>query len=110
MKKIRLYAYFNSNLGDDLMVDILLKKFSDHQFFTHEYISLDAGLSDNKNFIHRELLFQRYGRLNHLLNILTFNKLGTSFLDKLLKKHHYSCDCAVYIGGSIFIQEPEEDV
>lgn len=40
MKKIFLRAYFNTNLGDDLFIDLICKRYSDYSIF----------MIDNKNY------------------------------------------------------------
>lgn len=109
MKRIKLHAYLCNNLGDDLMVDILLKKYPQYAFYCSQYIPLNCSIRCNSNFVDRELLYRRYGRVNHLLNIITLKKIGTSFFDKVFKRFEDSCKCSVYIGGSLFMQNPLED-
>lgn len=97
MKKIFLYAYDKVNLGDDLFIENIVKRYPKTIFYI---------LSDN---INKE-------NFQELRNLRVINK--DSFLLKKLKKiwsGGYSryemfvkkrCDALVYIGGSIFIEYP----
>ena len=109
MKRIKLYAYFADNFGDDLMVDILLKRFSECNFYNNQFISLKNSLYNNKNFVSKEQLYQHYGRINHFVNIITLKKIGNILFDKIFQKYEDSCKCAVYIGGSLFMQDSLDD-
>lgn len=111
MKMIRLYAYLYHNLGDDLMVETMLSRYR-HLLF---YCDSDAPIRNKRivaypNFIDKEKLYEKYGRLNHLLNILTFHKKENFFFNWLFRRYEQRCQCSVYIGGSLFIPRPDESI
>lgn len=103
MKIIKLYAYWANNLGDDLMVDILLSKYPQY-FFYSEDCHYSSRFNSYENFKNKEYFYRKYGRINHLFNILTFNKMNDFVFKKLFKKIEDRCICSVYIGGSIYMQ------
>lgn len=87
--KIYLDAYLNKNLGDDLFIDILLKRYPNHKFF-----SISKG--------------QKY-KLNNL------KVYSNSYLYRALKKFELEkyianrCDIVVTIGGSMYIENNDKD-
>ena len=97
MKKIFLYAYDRQNLGDDLFVHTIAKRYPDVQFYMW---------SDRKN---REVyaclpnlrVIDKDSRLVHLLH-----KLRPSLVSRYKGMIEGSCDAVVYIGGSIFMEYP----
>lgn len=115
MKLIRLYAYLQDNLGDDLMVDILLKRYPNYKFIFGDYnfgISNEASLKylSYKNYNCIRNIIVKFGKLNHFVNIITHNK-KTDWLLKLIDRIIDKLSiCSVYIGGSIFIQPQEVSV
>ena len=101
MKRIRLYGYLNQNLGDDLMVRLLLQRYPHIRFFSQSWKPIPAS----SNLESLETLQQKYGRLNHILNILTFYKKKDFFLNAIKRRYLRECICSVYIGGSIYMQD-----
>lgn len=100
MKKVLLYAYLNNNLGDDLFIDILCKRYPYVQFIAVK----------EKNFKEMKTKFPLNFKIlyrNRFINLI--NKISW----KLWKKNAFEyivgkmCDAIVYIGGSIFA-EPQE--
>ncbi len=111
MKMIRLYAYLYHNLGDDLMVEVLLRRYPNLLFYCDSAAPIrNERLIAYPNFIDREQLYERYGRLNHILNIITFHKRENFFFDWLFRRYEQRCSCSVYIGGSLFIPRPGESI
>ncbi|WP_419958034.1 polysaccharide pyruvyl transferase family protein [Psychrobacillus psychrotolerans] len=97
-KNIMIYAYSKFNLGDDLFIKLLCERYSNTQFYLYapkDYDQLFKGVSNlkiipNDNIVVRGL---RY----------VLRSLGLSTIlnrPQIAKK----CDGAVYIGGSLFIQ------
>ena len=81
MKKVYILAYSKMNLGDDLFVDTLVKRYKKVEFYSRS-IQLNSTLyKDNKN-----------------LHFLDYD------LDELLKVDITEFDAFVYIGGSIFME------
>lgn len=107
MKTVKLYAYWAKNLGDDLMVYILLNRYPQYQFYCDGY-GADTTFQNCPNFCAKETFYKKYGRLNHLLNILTLNKFN--FFNKFFQKLESRICCSVYIGGSLFIQDAQADI
>lgn len=105
MKRIRLYGYFNRNLGDDLMVGLLLKRYPELGFFSDSWKPVPAA----SNLENLETLQQKYGRLNHILNILTLYKRKDFFLNAIKRRYARECTCSVYIGGSIYMQDGDAE-
>lgn len=101
MKRIKLYAYWNRNLGDDLMVALLLARYPGYRFFSPNW---KPG-PEMANFENRETLQRRFGRINHLLNILTVYRKKDFFLQAVERWYERSCICSVYIGGSLYMQD-----
>ena len=95
--KIMLYGYFGNNFGDDLVFDMLLKRYPDTLFyvlFTADY----------------EKYFEKYNNVRYYSYerpmVAKINKFGKAFgndmfFEKILIK---ICDAAVHIGGSVYQQ------
>lgn len=103
MKRIKLYAYFAQNLGDDLMVRLLLEQYPQCRFYSDSW--LDAG--QYPNFENRESLQRKHGRLNHILNLLTLYIWKDFYLNAVRKHYERECFCSVHIGGSIYMQQTQ---
>lgn len=104
MKKIRLYAYLQNNLGDDLMVDILLKRYPKTKFYDLSQQTSSDKFLKYPNFINRNYIYQKWGRLNHITNIVTFYKRRDFFYNWIFRLYEHCLDGSVYIGGSIYMQ------
>lgn len=74
MKYIKLYAYLNGNLGDDLMVEILLKRYPNYQFIYMGKADDYKPLAHYDNLITKNKLKQKWNTLNRVLNALTRQK------------------------------------
>lgn len=105
MKRIRLYGYFNQNLGDDLMVRLLAARYPDIRFFSHSW----QPIPRTPNLENLETLQQKYGRFNHILNILTLYKRKDFLLNAIKRRYAKECICSVYIGGSIYMQDGDAE-
>lgn len=97
MKKVFLYAYDRQNLGDDLFVHTIVRRYPHVQFYMW---------SDRKNrevFAHLPNLkvVDKDSRFAHLLYKLR-PSLGARYKGWLERR----CDAVVYIGGSIFMEYP----
>ncbi|MGL5583137.1 MAG: polysaccharide pyruvyl transferase family protein [Cetobacterium sp.] len=94
--KVFLDIYLALNFGDDLFLDIILKRYPDVQFIVNYtgdlYTSFFKNYSNvkkrNYNLLHK--ILRRSKIYNHLKNY-----------DLIAKE----CDCVVFIGGSIFRDE-----
>ena len=109
VKRIKLYAYWAQNLGDDLMVHILLKRYPQYQFLCENWDSYSNKFNTYSNFLNAEGIQKKYGRLNHIFNILTLYRKRDFFLTAIKKKLS-SIACSVYIGGSLYMQEENVEV
>lgn len=103
MKTVRLYAYLRNNLGDDLMVKILLERYKNLRFYYGEDGNIrNRSLLVLPNFLDKEHIYERYGRWNHLVSILSFGSLPNAVFHHRFQKILKECIGSVYIGGSLF--------
>lgn len=113
MTRIKLYAFFGKNLGDDLMVDILLKRYPQYRFYYDGSEANSDLFLQYPNFENRTPLLRRYGKLNYALNVLTGHKKEDFLLQRLFLRREKKSFCGILIGGSMFMQfaaEPERQV
>lgn len=110
MKRVKLDAYFANNLGDDLMVDIMLRRYPQYTFWVdHSSNATDIFLK-YPNFENRRKIAGRYGRLNHIVNILTCYRNEDILLHRIFSRLTRKSRCSVYIGGSLFMESVGDDV
>lgn len=95
MKKIFLKAYLNNNLGDDLFVDIITKRYPNTEFHMFAYKSVDTQFNENVK-LHNSKTDKL---INKSIKAITLNK--TNLESIYMKK----CDATVLIGGSMFIEK-----
>lgn len=95
MKKVFLYAYDKQNLGDDLFVHTIAKRYPDTRFYIW---------SDKKN----RKTFRSLRNLKVVDKNSTFvgllNRLRASFVPRYRAWLEGRCQAVVYIGGSIFME------
>ena len=103
MKRIKLYAYWAQNLGDDLMVHILLKRYPKYLFVSDSWVEHSRFLH-YRNFINVGMIQQRFGRLNHLINILTLYTKPNFLINSVIRYYNH-CKASIYIGGSLYQEE-----
>ena len=97
MKKVFLYAYDRQNLGDDLFIHTITKRYPDVQFYMWsgwENRRTFASLA-NLKVIDRDSRFVR-----------GLQRLRPSLVARYRAWLENRCDAVVYIGGSIFIEYP----
>lgn len=99
--RIKLYAYFAGNPGDDMMVRLLLERYPEITFFAPTWAEESEIFRDFPNFENMESIQRRYGRRNHILNIL-FPFHRDFYVNRKLEKIERDCVCSVYIGGSVY--------
>ncbi len=104
MKRIKLRAYFARNLGDDLMVDILLRRYPQHKFWVNNTQLETEVFRKYPNFENRAALWEHYGRRNHIANLLTLNRKKDFLLHRMVQQRNKGCNGSVYIGGSLFME------
>ena len=96
-KVIFVKAYLNQNLGDDLFVDILVKRYPQHNFMI---------IVPNKNYYHfskyKNVKLIKLNKVKKLINFLSFKLIDKNIFESYYEK---KCDLTVTIGGSLFIQK-----
>lgn len=98
MKKVYLYAYDRQNLGDDLFVHTVAKRYPDVQF----YIWTGAENKTTFKCLPNLKVIDRESKWVHFLR-----KLRPSLVNRYRYALEDQCDAIAYIGGSIFIEYPE---
>lgn len=95
MKKVFLYAYDRINLGDDLFVHTIAKRYPQVQFYlwTREENKKTFQMIKNLKVIEQD---SKYLKL--------LGKLRQSFPARYKARVERKCDAVVYIGGSLFIE------
>ena len=95
-KKIYIKAYLNHNLGDDLFIDVLVKRYPETQFYLYAPPGYRITFSHLKNLkVYETTMF----------GVRLFNKIflkmgfGQDSFDHFLRN---ACNAIVQIGGSIF--------
>ncbi|HWJ78059.1 MAG TPA: polysaccharide pyruvyl transferase family protein, partial [Niallia sp.] len=96
LKKVFVDIYLQFNLGDDLFLDILVKKFPNSKF-TINYLgdNYDQFISQYNNVKRR-----KYSLINKIGQRLKITDSITNY-DTVAKEH----DALLFIGGSIFREE-----
>ena len=95
MKRVLLYAYDQLNLGDDLFVHTIANRYPDVKFYLWSNAVNKTTFSRLKNLV---ILDQKSSKIK------TLEKLRPSLAAKYKNRKDNSCDCIVFIGGSIFIE------
>ena len=117
-KYIKLDAYLNHNLGDDLMVEILLKRYPDVLFFydAPRHPCGGSAFTQYPNFLNIDTLYmkwkRKWGTINCFLNMITCNYKKDLLYKAFLRCFRKRCIASVYIGGSLFQQHskaPKQD-
>ena len=97
MKKIFLYAYDHINLGDDLFIETIVKRYPNTLF----YFWTDGK---NKTVFHTLNNLRIIDQNSWKVNVL--NKIRPSLVARYKARIQKKCNVQVYIGGSIFIEYP----
>ena len=95
MKKVFLNAYTCQNLGDDLFVHTITKRYPDVKFYLWSGVT---NISTFRRLTNLKVINNdsRYIRLLH--------KIRPSLVSRYRSKKEQSCEAVVYIGGSLFIE------
>lgn len=101
MKKCYLYAYDRKNLGDDLFIHTITKRYPHARF----YIWTDKANRETFRCLPNLKVVDKDSRLVHLLH-----KIRPSFVPRYKGWLEDRCDAVVYIGGSVFIEYPNWDI
>lgn len=99
---INVYAWFAQNLGDDLMVDMLAKRFPNYNFYT-ERETKNPFLLKNKNFRDKGFYKEKYQKIGKISDRLHKREDGTYVASKI-KEIEDNRFCSILIGGSVFMQ------
>lgn len=104
MKLIKLSAYLQHNVGDDLMVETLLDRYPDYWFYGCMPHQQKTDKIKNGNYFDVEDVYSNVmlGRLNHLVNCLTGYKRRDCFFRWIFQTIEKFCNTAVTIGGAIY--------
>lgn len=96
-ESIRLHAYLNKNLGDDLLVHALARRYPDTLFWIKCSKQATAGFSTQKNV--RRIPTARI--VDRALRGMRLKFRVNDAIEGLVSQH---CCAVVHLGGSIFIQ------
>lgn len=99
---IKVSAYLQHNLGDDLMVELLTQRYPQHTFYGCIPWQKKTKKLEASNFVDQSDIWRKHGRMNHILNILTFYKKRDFYLKYKTRQIENKCDYAIAIGGSIY--------
>lgn len=101
---IFLDAYLNNNLGDDLMIDYLCKRYPKHIFYICNNNNVKSVSIKNKNLIIMDAITPyNYQKIRRLINrIIAFWRIPKIQLIKHFRRRPY--DAHIELGGSIFMQ------
>ncbi len=100
MKKIYLKAYLNTNLGDDIFIDIITKRYPNTCFEELVYNKQQTKFEKNFNQIE---INKKLKIINKVIKIISKNK---NELEKIVMKKN---DATILIGGSMFIENNNND-
>lgn len=113
-KYINLNAYLNHNLGDDLMVEILLKRYPNVLFFFDAPLNIcdSSTFMQYPNFLNIDKLYMKWQRnwgvINRFINKITFVHKKDLIYKVFLRCIRKQCIASVYIGGSLFQQQTKD--
>lgn len=97
MKKLKIYAYVNFNLGDDLFVKVLCNRYPNTKFILHAPKEYKKTFKKIKNLKVRSSDSYIYRGINFILRRLN---ISYRYNDLIARKY----DAFVHIGGSIYMQ------
>lgn len=96
MKKIFLRSYFNINLGDDLFIDLICKRYKDYAKIYIDNKNYKFMIKRNENaMLISNIIYSLYNKL-----IIKLKKIDLITSKKYLKKS----DALLVLGGSMFIE------
>lgn len=97
-KKVLVYAYLEGNLGDDLMVWILCRRYPHVQFRVLAHESYKTTFRELKNLKVYSFNDRQVVMWNKALNVVKHGK--EDFFRRMVRK----ADAVVHIGGSVYTQ------
>lgn len=95
MKKVFLYAYDQINLGDDLFICTIVKRYPNVKFYIWSEKKNEKTFKSLKNL----KVINKNSRFKKILK-----RIHTSLFPRYKSWYEKRCDAVVYIGGSIFIE------
>lgn len=98
MKKVFLFAYDHINVGDDLFIYTITRRYPNVQFYLWSLSKNKITFRSLKNL---KIISQDTGIISLL------QKVRPSFVARYKDWWCKQCDAVVYIGGSIFIEYPD---
>ncbi len=93
MKRVFLFAYSQCNLGDDLFIHVLVKRYKSARFFLYGDRNSRLSVENNLKIVEKD---------NWLIQLV--KSIRPSFAAKIRNFQEERCDATVYIGGSLFIE------
>ena len=92
--KVFLKAYINKNLGDDIFIDIVSKRYPNTKFL----VDSKAKYFNNENlvFYNKNIIKKIIGKILYYISFETIN------YETLIS---LKCDLSIFIGGSMFIEK-----
>lgn len=107
MRKVIVYAYINKNLGDDLFIDILCRRYLHVQF--QLMVMNQADTTFTKKIPNLVVKHLAQSKLKFFWNVVAWNNLTGKhgeLLSELVpeKKELQDADAVVYVGGSLFME------
>lgn len=100
MKKIFLQAYLTENLGDDLFIDIISKRYPNSKMKILTYNNIKTNFSENIKIYNKKY----HKLLNKIIKVYTKNK--SNLENEMIKKSDITC----FIGGSMFIEKSNQNI
>lgn len=115
--QVKVKGYFQGNLGDDLFLELLCERYSEHQFivcgwkrnkevYSHiknvKFIAMDGILSRIEAFLYRRFI--------QIIKLCNKAKSPIEYLTEeyIEQKWENKCDCNVLITGSGFCNDKDE--
>lgn len=108
MKTISLHAYWAGNLGDDLMVKILLERYPQYRFYCPKETHYVETFRKYSNFVDKGKLRRKLYVVNAIANAVSFYLRKDFLINRISTRIAGKCCASVRIGGSIFMQSPNE--
>lgn len=102
MKYIKVSGYFQNNVGDDLMIEILMNRYPGVAFWGYKDNQKKSRRMEDANYISVDDIYRKYGRLNSLINKITRGHRKDYLIHLIKKCIEHRCCCAVGIGGSLY--------
>lgn len=109
MKIVKLSAYLQNNVGDDLMVEILINRYRKVYFWGCRGLQKKTKKLEQELYFDSEDIYLRWGKLNRLINILTRSEKNVVF-EKIFNYLEKKSICSVAIGGSIYRELKDQNL